>query len=184
MLCSRWDFFGPPILPWHLSCHGTWPGLSRRKWNSKNKWPIFGSRWPLFGPPWAVLGPLLASPASGLTPSTRRNPDPTRSRPIFDPKIFRDLQKFGVFLGPKLASYGLGTVIERSGSKFCPVLVPITSQSDFVVRFYDQFTIQKSRFLCITSLIFVLGIRTSIFLSKRILMNSVVLAPFSYSICM
>ena len=112
--------------------------LTRRKWiNKKTKNNFLG----LDGPYLALLGPLLASPASGLTPSTCGNPDPTRSRPIFDLKIFRDLQKlFWAFLGPKLASYGLGTVIERSGSKFCPVLVPITSQSDFVVQFYDQKT--------------------------------------------
>ena len=38
-----------------------------------------------------LLGPLLASQASGLTPSTRGNPVSTRSWPIFDQKLFRDL---------------------------------------------------------------------------------------------
>ena len=53
----------------------------------------------LDGPYLALLGPLLASPASGLTPSTCGNPVLTRSRPIFDQKKFRDLGKivFGPF---------------------------------------------------------------------------------------
>ena len=47
----------------------------------------------------ALLGPLLASPASGLTASTRGNPVSTRSRPIFDQKKIRDFGKivFGRF---------------------------------------------------------------------------------------
>ena len=62
----------------------------------------------LDGPYLALLGPLLASPASGLTPSTRRNPDPTRSRPIFDPIYFVTSQNcFGAFYVrnlPRMAS--------------------------------------------------------------------------------
>ena len=68
-------------------------------------WPIFGSRWPL-------LGPLLAS---GLTPSTRGNLVSTRSRPIF---ATSEKSYLGV-LPPKIDSYGLGTIKERSASKFC-----------------------------------------------------------------
>ena len=73
----------------------------------------------LDGPYLALLGPLLASPASGLTPSTRGNPVSTRSRPIFDQFFFATLEKsyLGV-LPPKIDSYGLGTIIERSASKF------------------------------------------------------------------
>ena len=115
----------------------------------RNFWPIFGSRWPLFG----LLGPLLAPLASGLTPSTCGNPVSTWPKQFFDQKYFREFCKKSkvAFLGPKLASYGLGTVIETSGSKFCLVLVPIMSQSDFVVRFYDQITIEKLRFLLVCS---------------------------------
>ena len=74
----------------------------------------------LDGPYLALLGPLLASPASGLTPSTRGNPVSTRSRPIFDHFFFATSEKsyLGVLL-PKIDSYGLGTIIERSASKFC-----------------------------------------------------------------
>ena len=101
------------------------------KWNafpifdhhSRMKWfflYFFGQFLGLDGPYLALLGPLLASPASGLTPSTRRNPVSTRSRPIFDQKNFRDLGKI-VFerFTSKIDSYGLGTIIERSASKFC-----------------------------------------------------------------
>ena len=46
----------------------------------------------------ALLGPLLASPASSLTPWTRRNSVSTQSRPIFDPKKLCDLRK--IIFGP------------------------------------------------------------------------------------
>ena len=80
----------------------------------------FGQFLGLDGPYLALLGPLLASPASGLTPSTHGNPVSTRSRPIFDQKFFANSEKsyLGV-LPPKIDSYGLGTIIERSASKFC-----------------------------------------------------------------
>ena len=80
-------------------------------------WPIFGSRWPLFGPPW---------PSPGL-PGLRFNSlDPRESGldPVsanFRPKKFfatSEKSYLGV-LPPKIDSYGLGTIIERSASKFC-----------------------------------------------------------------
>ena len=91
--------------------------------HSRMKWIFlyfFGQFLGLDGPYLALLGPLLASPASGLTPSTRGNPVSTRSRPIFDQKFFVTSEKsyLGV-LPPKIDSYGLGTIIERSASKFC-----------------------------------------------------------------
>ena len=117
----------------------------------RNFWPIFGSRWPLtlFGTPW---------PSPGL-PGLRFNSLDLRESGLdlaetkFRPKIFSQILKNQkiAFLGPKLASYGLGTVIETSGSKCCLVLVPIMSQSDFVVRLYDQITVEKSRFLLVCS---------------------------------
>ena len=42
----------------------------------------------LDGPYLALLGPLLASPASGLTPSTCGNPVSTRAKQIFDQNYF------------------------------------------------------------------------------------------------
>ena len=81
---------------------------------------FFGQLLGLDGPYLALLGPLLASPASGLTTSTRGNPVSTQSRPILDQKSFGDLGKIvsGRFT-PKIDSYGLGTIIERSASEFC-----------------------------------------------------------------
>ena len=105
------------------------------------------------------IWPSLALSWPPQPPVSLPRPAGIRIRPGLDQFSTRffsgDLQKsFWAFLGPKLASYSLGTVIERSGSKFCPVLVLITSQSDFVVRFYDQITFEQSRFLlvCSTSL--------------------------------
>ena len=74
----------------------------------------------LDGPYLALLGPLLASPASGLTPSTRGIPDSIQPRQIFD-KICRDLQINGIwnFLPPKFALNGLELAIKPSDSKFC-----------------------------------------------------------------
>ena len=53
----------------------------------------FGQFLGLDGPCLALLGPLLASPASGLTPSTCGNPVSTRSKQIFDQKYFRNFFK-------------------------------------------------------------------------------------------
>ena len=91
--------------------------------HSRMKWIFlyfFGQFLGLDGPYLALLGPLLASPASGLTPSTRGNPVSTRSRPIFDHFFFATSEQsyLGV-LPPKIDSYGLGTILERSASKFC-----------------------------------------------------------------
>ena len=58
----------------------------------------------LDGPHLALLGPLLASLASGLTPSTRRNLVSTWSRPIFDQHFFRDLDKIVFGLSTLLIS--------------------------------------------------------------------------------
>ena len=119
----------------------------------ENVWSVnSGQLLGLDGPYLTLLGPLLASPASGLTPSTCGNPVSPRPKQIFDQKYFREFFNRKVACsGPKLASYGLETVIERSASKFCPVLVPMTSQSDFVVQFHEQITIEKSGFILVCS---------------------------------
>ena len=100
----------------------------------------FGQFWGLDGPYLALLGPLLAS---GLTPSTCGNPVSRWPKQIFDQNIFPDFEKmcFG-FLRPKLASYGLGTMLERSGSKFCisqyQRLVKRSSGSDFMSKLVSK----------------------------------------------
>ena len=76
-------------------------------------WPTFGSRWPLFGPPWASPG----------LPGLRFNcldPQESGLGQFLTKKFFATSEKsyLGV-LPPKIDSYGLGTIIERSGSKFC-----------------------------------------------------------------
>ena len=104
-----------------MAIHGQYWSLvlqtSLKSFVGRKFWPIFGSRWPLFGPPW---------PSPGL-PGLRFNSlDPQESGldPVsanFRPqKIFATSEKsyLGV-LPPKIDSYGLGTIIERSASKFC-----------------------------------------------------------------
>ena len=102
-------------------------------------WTIYGHIWAIYGHIWTIYGHIWAIYAHIC--------------PYMD-HIWPYMSIYGhiwPFLGPKLASYGPGTIIERSGLKFCPVLVPITSQSDFVVRFYDQITVEKLRFLLVRS---------------------------------
>ena len=80
-------------------------------------WPIFGSRWPLFGPPWP--SPCLPGLRFNSLDPRESGLDPVSAnfRPFF---FFATSEKsyLGV-LPPKIDSYGLGTIIERSASKFC-----------------------------------------------------------------
>ena len=107
------------------------------------------SRWHLFSLPWPSPGlrglrfNSLDLRESGLD-LTELNVRPKNVSRIFE-------KSKTACLGPKLASHGLGTIIERSGSKFCLALVLITSQCDFVVQCYDQRTVEKSRFLMVCS---------------------------------
>ena len=96
--------------------HDNWQGGDADK-EKAHLFYFFAQFLVLDGPYLALLGPLLASPASGLTPSTRRIPVSANFRPKF---LFATLEKsyLGV-LPPKIDSYGLGTIIERSASKFC-----------------------------------------------------------------
>ena len=99
----------------------------------------------LDGPYLALLSPLLASSS---TPSTCGNPVSTRPKPIFDQKHFREFWKlyFG-FLRPKLASYGLETIIERYTSKFpiqfCVCHLCATSGSDFMFILVPNFRVSS-----------------------------------------
>ena len=113
--------------------------------------PIFGPD----GPYLALLGPLLASPASGLTPSTCGNPVSTRPKQIFDEQYFREFSKIVFWL----FTPSIGLVWPRNHHRKIRLEIPypmmrMPSLYDFGVRFYVHFCVQFPRFIlvCSTSL--------------------------------
>ena len=91
--------------------------------------------------PFCCLGPLLASLASGLTPSTRRNPVSTWSRPIFDPFFFRNLDKIVFGLSTPLICLGWP---RNHHKKICLEILHILASVAFQMELLVQFCVQNN----------------------------------------